>query len=110
MYQKSKIYYLENDIKNKLIYDSKMSEQMMSSNNVNNAQSDNTQMFKKTVELTLPNDPKMLGICLANLYSGLNKANKSGVYDLSESYQLRNNLEVLSQLIMQINKNAYKQE
>jgi len=64
---------------------------------------------KCDAQLEVPSDPLVLQSALKNIYAALNTANKSGIYDLQESYKLRVDIEVIGQLIAQINKTAYGQ-
>ncbi len=64
-------------------------------------------MEKKSLELNLPTDPKLLKISIENIFTGLNKASKSGTFDLKESAQLCHDLDLICQIIDQIGKSVY---
>lgn len=62
---------------------------------------------KNDSQLELPKDPNVLVSCIKNLYTGLNKANKNGSFDIQEAHQLWVDLGILNNLVEQINKKVY---
>ena len=40
--------------------------------------------------------------CVKNIFIALNKSTKAGVYELDEAHRLRNDLEVISNVVSQI--------
>ena len=49
-------------------------------------------------------EPKVYAIAVTNLYNALNKANLKGAFELKESRQLCNDLDLIASLITQLNK------
>jgi hypothetical protein len=78
-----------------------------SEQNINLYPNQHTNMNNKDLQLELPNDSNVLSLCIKNLFIGLNKANKSGAFDIQEAYQLRSDLAILSNVVEQINKKVY---
>ena len=68
-------------------------------------QSEQTQNGEqKQVNIDIPNNTNLINSSIQNLYLALNKANKAGVYELGESHQLMNDMNLISSIVLQITK------
>jgi hypothetical protein len=73
----------------------------MSSSKVLNIPSSKEILNKNTLEKTSVQD---LQKSLTNINIGLNKANKTGVFDMQESHQLYNDIQHINKILVLLNK------
>ncbi|ATZ80480.1 hypothetical protein BMW23_0428 [Bodo saltans virus] len=80
-----------------------MSEQNQTTQMQNQAVQSQQQMSQvRVANVDLPNDISVVTTAAKNLYIALNKANRGGVYELNESHQVFNDLNLISNIVLQL--------
>jgi (p)ppGpp synthase/HD superfamily hydrolase len=65
---------------------------------------------KKQLNFELPNDSNSLTKSIKNIFLALNKANRAGIFELQESSQIMNDINLLSTVVNQIVSLVYNQQ
>ena len=65
-------------------------------------QQKNPLVIQRTASVELPKDPNVVTTAVKNVYIALNKANKAGVFDMNESFQIMNDFNLLTNIVGQL--------